>query len=68
MDAKSQIASSVLEFLHRNLWVGSTGVKTRAYQMYVRPKFEYDGIVWDPTVKTSVGKIETAQCQGAESI
>ena len=45
MDATSQIASSVLEFLHKNLWVSSTGVKTRAYQMYVRPIFEYDGIV-----------------------
>ena len=65
VDATRQSASGVLKFLRRNLRVSSTSVKTRAYQMYVRPKLEYAGIVWDPHTKTNTDKIEMVQRQAA---
>ena len=33
--------------------------------MYVRPKFEYADIVWDPHMKTNTAKIEMVQWQAA---
>ena len=65
VEATRQSASGVLKFLRRNLRVSSTGVETRAYQMYVRPKLEYAGIVWDPHNKTNTDKIEMVQHQAA---
>ena len=62
---KRQSASCVLKFLCRNLRVSFTGVKTRAYQMFVRPKLEYAGIVWDPHTNTNTDKIEMVKCQAA---
>ena len=37
VDATKQSVSSVLKFLRRNLQVSSTDIKTRSYQMYIRP-------------------------------
>ena len=45
-------ASKTLDFLRRNLNIGSTSVKEQAYKSLVRPSLEYACSVWDPHLKS----------------
>jgi hypothetical protein len=45
-------ASKTLDFLRRNLNIGSTSVKEQSYTSLVRPSLEYACSVWDPHLKT----------------
>ena len=58
-------AAGTLRFLQRNLQIGSTTIKTQAYNTYVRPLAEYAATVWDPHTKENVRKLEMVQRLGA---
>ena len=47
-------ANKTLEFLRRNLNIGSTTVKQNAYNSLVRPIVEYASTVWDPYTQKDI--------------
>ena len=54
-------AAGTLRFLKRNLRIGSTAIKTQAYNTYIRPLAEYAATVWDLHTKENVRKLEMVQ-------
>ena len=58
-------ANTGLRMLKRNLRVGSTTVKTRAYQAYIRPRLEYASTVWDPHTQVNKNQVEMVQRRAA---
>ena len=60
-------ANKMLEFLRRNLKIGSWKVKERAYnyKAMIRPILGYAFSVWDPQTKKSISKIKMAQHRAA---
>ena len=59
---------SVLGLLRRNLRVGSTDLKVRAYQALVRPHMEYACTVWDPHTQCNIRKLEMVQRRAARYV
>jgi hypothetical protein len=61
-------ANKTLDFLRRNLNIGSTSVKEQAYKALVRPSLEYACSVWDPHIKSDIKKIEMVQRRAARYV
>ncbi|XP_071170901.1 uncharacterized protein [Mytilus edulis] len=61
-------ANRTIGFLKRNLNIGSTSVKERAYKTLVRPITEYASPVWDPYNKTEIDRIEMVQRRAARYV
>ena len=64
----SKKASSVLEFLKRNLKHCPQKIKERAYQSLVRPKLENVSSVWNPQQKTQIKQLEQVQRKAARFV
>ena len=58
-------ANRTIAFLRRNLSIGATSVKERAYFTLVRPLVEYASTVWDPHTQKSTKKVEMVQRRAA---
>ena len=58
-------ANRTIGFLRRNLSIGATSVKERAYFTLVRPLVEYASTVWDPHTQKSTKKIQIVQRRAA---
>ena len=54
-------ANRTLGFLRRNLRIGSSRLKTSAYNTLMRPSLEYGCTVWDPFTQDNINKIEMIQ-------
>ena len=61
-------ASKTLDFLRRNLNIGSTSVKEQSCTSLVRPSLEYACSVWDPHLKSDINKIEMVQRRAARYV
>lgn len=61
-------ANGTLGFLKRNLNIGSTSVKEKAYKSLVRPTVEYASSVWDPYQQTSINRLEMVQRRAARYV
>jgi len=61
VDKITKKANSTLGFLHRNLRISNTSVKSNAYTSLVRPHLEYCSPVWSPYIKNLTNKVEMVQ-------
>ena len=61
-------ANRTIRFLRRNLSIGATSLKERAYFTLVRPLVEYASTVWDPYTQTLIQKIEMVQRRAARYV
>ena len=61
-------ANQTIGFLRRNLNIGATSIKERAFFTLVRPLVEYASIVWDPYTQTNVQKLEMVQRRAARYV
>jgi hypothetical protein len=61
-------ANKTLEFLHRNLNIGSTTTKQNAYDSLVRPIVEYASTVWDPYTQKDIHTLEMVQRRGTRYV
>jgi len=68
MQAVSNRATKVLNFIKRNLYNCPLDTKRTAYLMLVRPIIEYAASVWDPYYNTDIYKLEKVQRRAARWI
>ena len=61
-------ANKTLDFLRRNLKIGSSKVKETAYKTFVRPILEYACTVWDLYIQDQVDRLEAVQRQAARFV
>jgi len=61
-------ATRNLNFVRRNLNIGSTSTKAAAYKSLVRPTIEYASSVWDPYEAGDIAKLEMVQRRGARFV
>ena len=61
-------ANKTLGFLRRNLKIGSSKVKERAYKVFVRPILEYASTVWDPHTQEQIDQLEAVQRRAARFV
>ena len=54
-------ANRALGFLRRNLKIGASNIKEKAYKVFVRSPLEYAASVWDPYSQKNIAKIEAVQ-------
>ena len=67
-DAITKKANSTLTFLRRNTSKCQRPVKSYCYQTYVRSTLEYASIIWDPTTKQNINKLEMGQRRAARYV
>ena len=61
-------ANRTIGFLRRNLNIGATSIKERAYFTLVRPLVEYASKVCDPHIQANVQKLEMVQRRAARYV
>ena len=54
-------ATRSLNFIRRNLQIGSQSVKSSAYRGLVRPSLDYCSIVWNPNLARHIQQVEMIQ-------
>ena len=61
-------ANSALSFFRRNFGQCTQTIKTKCYQMYIRPICEYAAVIWSPHLQTNIHQIEMIQRKAARLI
>ena len=61
-------SNKTLGFLRRNLKIGSSNIKEKAYKAFVRPLLEYSATVWDPYTQKNKDRLEAVQRRAARFI
>lgn len=61
-------ANRTIGFLRRNLNIGATAIKEKAYFTLVRPLVEYASTVWDPHTQSNIHKLEMVQRRAARYV
>ena len=61
-------SNKTLGFLRRNLKIGSSKIKEKAYKTFIRPLLEYSATVWDPYTQKNKDRLEAVQRRAARFV
>ena len=61
-------ANRTIDFLRRNLSIGSVSIKQQAYFSLVRPLVEYASTVWDPYTQANIQKLERSNGEQQDTL